>query len=526
MENKPRTLPVAAHSQRKRRLALALLVCALLALPTFAEEVTFPQKIEWKSNANALEYKVELQNTTSGRTQTITTDKTSTELSLVPGKYRYRVYAYDFLGREASVSAWTSFEVFKASTPRIRNVEKDVTIGKADNSVEISVSISDINANSKFELVNESLEGTIDASERAQMKSGSSETESITKLGFKGVPPGQWRLRVTNASGLTSTSDVITVHGERTYTEEEVALIKKEAEDAKEAALKKDFQNNLDEYIRLAEEEKAREAERIAREKEEAEKARLAEEARLKAEREAAEQARLEAERKLEEERIAAENARREEERQAAERERQMQLAKAAAEKKEREEARRLARLERKNRPYKWKDIVFEGGVGYTATLYDSTIKDYYDDDTALALNFRIKFLPVKTASNKFGLELNMLYQKFEKETDFYSAELISAIFDVKFVWQHNLTGNLFLCAKGGGGTDIIQKKIDYGSASSRGSAENIQYMYPAAVGGLSLFLIPWKCIVLEAGIDFAHVLGDSSRFGFITPYACVGFRF
>ncbi|WP_294430197.1 hypothetical protein [uncultured Treponema sp.] len=531
---------------------LILLLLFACAIPLFAEEGTFYQKIEWKSNANALEYKVEIQSLADGKSQFITTDKTSTEISLPPAKYRYRVFSYDFLGKEAGVSAWTNFEVYKANKPKINYIEDNVKVPKDGGAVALDVKIDDVNSNSKFELVSESLQGTIRAGDRVKMKKSASETDSVTHLDFKNVPPGKWRLRVTNVSGYSSLSDVITVEGEKTYTAAEVELIKKTAVEEREELVRKEFSDKMDEYIRVAEEERAREVERIVREKEEAEKAKLAEEARILAEKEAAEKARLaeeerakaerekaeiariERERRLAEERAEAEKRREEEriarEKEAAEKARLEELARIAAEKKAKAEAKKRAKEERKKRPYIWKNVSFEGGLGYALNLYDGTIKENYDKSMTPALNFRAKALPYgKTDSNRFGFELNFLGLEFEKENNFYSADLKSAIFDVKFLWQHKLVDSLFLCTKAGFGADFIQKTIKYNTSSSlpsRPSPEDKSYTYPALTGGISLFYIPWKCIVFETGIDFSHVVSSSSQLGFLTPFACVGFRF
>ena len=519
---------------------------SILQFPLFAQETTFPQKIEWKSNANALEYRVEVQNTQTGATQTIKTEKTSTELSLTPGKYRYRVYAYDFLGKQASVSSWSNFEIFKANKPKINRIEQNLSVTNESNRVGIDVNIADVNQNSKFELISEGLEGSIPYSDRSKMTGNGSETDSVTHLDFSDVPPGRWRLRVTNASGLSTLSDVITVTGEKTYTEAQVDQIKQDAYNE----AKKEFENNLEEYIKIVEAEKAAEAERIAREKAaeeearriaeaKAEQERIAREEKARREKEEAERIRLEQERRqrMEEQRIAQEKAEAErkakeaEEKRIAEqkaREEAERIAKAEEEKRIKEEEKRRIKLEKKNKPYIWKDISLALGAGYSLATYDSTIKDYYDNSASLALNARLKMLPIKTQANKFGFEIGVSAQKFEKENEFLSSELISGIFDVKFVWQHKLVGDLFLSGKAGLGIDMLQKSVDYSETyvSGRNSPDDKNYFYPAVVGGVSLFYIPWKCIVLEAGADITHVFADSSPLGFIMPYACLGIRF
>ena len=197
----------------KRKFLLASLMVFLPAA-LFSQKNTFSQKIEWKSNANALEYKVEIQNIAGQKSQFITTDKNSAEISLEPGNYRYRVYAYDFLGREAGVSSWTNFDVFKASEPKIINIEKNVVVSGESAEISINVRIDDVNSNSTYELVSESLHGSVDASEKKSLGTGS-ETGSISRLNFRNVPPGKWRLKVTNASGLSSLSDIIEIKDDR-----------------------------------------------------------------------------------------------------------------------------------------------------------------------------------------------------------------------------------------------------------------------------------------------------------------------
>lgn len=438
------------------------IILLLLAMPVFADEISFPQKLEWKSNANALEYKVEVQNIATGKTQVLTTDKTSTEISLMPGKYRYRISAYDFLGKEASVSSWTNFEVFKANKPKIKDVEPSVKVHEETGSVGIDVNISDINKDTKFELVNESLEGAIPIEEKSLMGTSSSETEKITHLDFKNVPPGKWRLRVTNASGLSSLSEVIEIEGEKKYSEEEVEKIKKEAEDA----VRSEMQAQVEEYKKNAEAEK-----------------------------------------------LAAEKAKAEEE---------------AAEQQEDEEKPEVpVKPKKPSKPYKWKNVIFEGGLAYSMNILGDTIKDYYEEKNVIALNARVKFLPVKIRNEQIGAEIGFLRQEFKKDNSYLTAKLESNIIDAKIVCQHRVMENVFVAGKLGGGVDMVTKSIDYSaSAPNRLPPDKKNYFYPAAVAGASVFFTPWKFVVAEIGADFTYVLAGSSPLGFVSPYACIGFRF
>ena len=438
------------------------IILLLLAVPVFADEISFPQKLEWKSNANALEYKVEVQNIATGKTQVLTTDKTSTEISLMPGKYRYRISAYDFLGKEASVSSWTNFEVFKANKPKIKDVEPSVKVQEETGSVGIDVNISDINKDTKFELVNESLKGAISIEEKSLMGTSSSETEKITHLDFKNVPPGKWRLRVTNASGLSSLSEVIEIEGEKKYSEEEVEKIKKEAEDA----VRSEMQAQVEEYKKNAEAEK-----------------------------------------------LAAEKAKAEEE---------------VAEQQEDEEKPEVpVKPKKPSKPYKWKNVIFEGGLAYSMNILGDTIKDYYEEKNVIALNARVKFLPVKIQNEQIGAEIGFLRQEFKKDNSYLTAKLESNIIDAKIVCQHRVMENVFVAGKLGGGVDMVTKSIDYSaSAPNRLPPDKKNYFYPAAVAGASVFFTPWKFVVAEIGADFTYVLAGSSPLGFVSPYACIGFRF
>lgn len=463
----------------------ALILILAFGFPLAAQE-SFPQKIEWKSNANALEYRVEVQNLTTGKIQTITTDKNSTELSLSPDRYRYRVHAYDFLGKEASVSSWTNFEVFKAGKPKINGIEKTTRKG-TDGSVGISVEISDVNENSKFELVNESLSGTISAEDRLNMKRTASETENISHLDFKNVPPGKWRLRVTNPSGLSSLSDVITVEGDKTYSADEIEKIKFEIEENVRAEMQEKFDSEVEKRlaeIKLSEEKRLADAKK-------AEEDRIAEEERL---------AELERQRLIEEE----------------------EEAKRAAE----EEKRRL-KEERKRLGYQWKDFIIEGGLGATVRLCDADFKNNYDESYSPALNIRAMFLPVKKPSSKMGVEFCYIGQKFSHETDFLKAELISNVFDAKIVWQKELVKTLHLQLKAGGGINYIKKNISYSSDYlSRTASGEQTYSYPVLAGNVSIFCNTLKFIVLEVGADYTHTLTNSAFYGMVTPYACAGIRF
>ena len=78
----------------------------------FAQVAKAEQKIEWHADRNAFYYRVEVMNVATGKTTFVKTEKNSTTVSLEPGKYRYRVYVYDFLDREAGVNEWKRLYIY------------------------------------------------------------------------------------------------------------------------------------------------------------------------------------------------------------------------------------------------------------------------------------------------------------------------------------------------------------------------------------------------------------------------------
>ena len=298
----------------------------------------FNQKIQWSEDPNAFEYKVELKDK-DGKVEVFGTDENFLTISKPSGNYLYRIFVYDFLGRESNVSDWKVLKITKAVQPKIEKIQPKVEIpviieetGKAKvaKSVEIPVAVDSVTRESKVELVNTKTK------ERIEVKISKVESGKATSVVAENIPEGQYKVKVTNPGGLSSES-------------ESVVKVEKQDEKVVRENLRKEAERIAREKAEA--EEKARlEAERIAREKAEAE-----EQARLEAERIAREKAEAEEQARLEAERIAAEEkaralelARIEKERKALEeaelkeRIRVAEEARQAAEKVRQEEQARL----------------------------------------------------------------------------------------------------------------------------------------------------------------------------------------
>lgn len=373
---------------------LLALLCILLLnavcppLSLFAEPNN-TQILQWNADPNVLEYKVEIQNSRGQTIQSFVTDQNKVELSLEQGAYKYKITAYDLLGRESVSTRWIDFEVLIANQPAIVHKQTRESLLEDGKTLELNVSVDDVTADTVAELVNaesgKKIKGSLvlispaeggiagargavaGASGAAAAALAGSETFKADKVRFTNVPEGKWMLVITNPSGLSTKSEVFEVKD--TIKEKRIAAAK-EAEELK----KQEAERLKQEAERLKREEAERkEAERIAAEKaerEEAERkireeeerklaAKLAAEkaARVEEERRALEEQRkiLEEVKRVEQERKLAEQAAREEkiqklmeeerkEIEKVEQEKQEKLAAQEAEKQAELEAERLAR--------------------------------------------------------------------------------------------------------------------------------------------------------------------------------------
>ncbi len=456
------------------------LFCAIFAVCVLPlSSADFSQRLEWKADKNVLEYKVEVQ-PSSGNLKTFTTEKNYVELSLPAGKYRYRIHAYDFLGREARVSEWADFEILKASTPEIKLPQKSVDLGSDSKTLEMPVTISDVTGATSVELVNEETGKVIKG---VLVGVGStaigSEVARASMAQFKNVPEGSWKLRVTNPSGLASESPAFSVVDRpRIVRAEEAATKKAEKErQAEEKAAAKEAEK----------EQKAAEKERLAAEKE--------------AERQAKEEEkqRLAEEKKIEEEKKSAEKAQK--------------------------KAENLAK-----RIYNdTKHLTVAGGAGLSGII-SGELQDYSDSRFAIpAFNARITLLPIQwNERNHFGFELSAQHERFKMSEDFYDTELMLVGGDFSLVYRRNFTATKrwFWQMKAGGGLTFVHKKVEYtkdGGQRSEGS--DTLFFYPNVAGGLSFGYIPISFLSLEAGLDLSLIMIPDMTSTLFMPYISLGFR-
>ena len=124
-------------------LHIIFLILLLSAPLLYGQEKEFSQTLSWEEDENAFSYRVELQSLEDKSLQSFETEDSSIKLKLKPGKYKYKIYALDFLGRDASESDWQDFTVIKAMKPVIEDLPANLLVAdneKVDFSVPVEVS--------------------------------------------------------------------------------------------------------------------------------------------------------------------------------------------------------------------------------------------------------------------------------------------------------------------------------------------------------------------------------------------------
>ena len=294
---------------------------SLLFMTLAGQEHILKQKLSWQADKNAFRYEVEIQNLSSKSNSHYETTDNFIEVSLKAGLYQYRVIAYDFLDRKASVSSWRSFTVEKALQPVIDDMPNNVAVSEKDKlSFDFDVDVSSITEETEVLLVNTATNKVVKG--EFEIKKESDGGEKTNQVVFPKVEEGSWQMKITNPGGLSVTSEEISVVSKK---EDAVELAVENPETKRydqkiiEEVLKKKepSKKEKEEVARAEELARAEEGKLIAEEKARAEEERLRaeEEKRIAEEKTRAEEERLRAE---EEKRIAEENARVEEERRLA----------------------------------------------------------------------------------------------------------------------------------------------------------------------------------------------------------------
>ena len=531
------------------------------------------QTLRWSADPNVLEYRIEIQDISGNIIQTVTTENNSLEISLPNGKYKYKITAYDLLGRESVNSGWNQLEVLKASQPAISMEQTLESLEEDGKTLELDVEIKDVTTGSKVELVNPETGETIAGNLLidSAIDADASEVLHASKSIFENVPEGKWQLVVTNPSGLFSESEPFEVQD--TMKEKRLAAEKSEKERLERERL---------EAERIEQERLAAEQERLERERLEAERI---EQERLAAEQERLERERLEAER-IEQERLAADQERLERERLEAERIEQERLAEELAEQ-ERIAAELAAREKLENdvaanpnvpvnglkysddiismasqifeeeemnddyyddleipddeeieaqrkaeRHEKWlnydRKFYVNAGVGANFCLYDNDfISKYFMNGFTPSFTARIDFLPIHKNKWRFGLEIAGSRTCYTYSNVYYDLKLDMNMLQTNLIYRFSFAKNkLWLSVKGGGGISLMQTNLIFKVETSEKHNISENFAYFMAGGGLSLTIVPKQLIIFEIGADYTNIFMNDVSTGLISPYITAGIRF
>ena len=509
------------------------------------------QTLRWSADPNVLEYRIEIQDISGNIIQTVTTENNSLEISLPNGKYKYKITAYDLLGRESVNSGWNQLEVLKASQPAISMEQTLESLEEDGKTLELDVEIKDVTTGSKVELVNPETGETIAGNLLidSAIDADASEVLHASKSIFENVPEGKWQLVVTNPSGLFSESEPFEVQD--TMKEKRLAAEKSE---------KERLERERFEAERIEQERLATDQERLERERLEAERI---EQERLAAELERLERERLEAER-IEQERLAEELA--EQERITAELAARKKLendvaanpnvpvnglkysddiiSKASQIFEEEEmnddyyddleipddeeiEAQRKAERHEKWLNYDRKFYV-NAGVGVNFCLYDNDfISKYFMNGFTPSFTARIDFLPIHKNKWRFGMEIAGSRTCYTYSNVYYDLKLDMNMLQTNLIYRFSFAKNkLWLSVKGGGGISLMQTNLIFKVETSEKHNISENFAYFMAGGGLSLTIVPKQLIIFEIGADYTNIFMNDVSTGLISPYITVGIRF
>lgn len=206
----------------------------LFSVPLFSQEKKFTQKLQWEPEPNALEYKVEIQNANDTSVEkTFRTEKPFVEFSMPAGEYTYRIFTYDFLGRQASVTEWKPFSIKKAIKPEIHIRSETVHIEPDENApIRIPANVEKITPNSNAVVINEDTGERIEGTIEFEKSGGNSVSGSVVVRGLK---EGNWKVVIQNPSGLYSESEPIHVQRQEKRPEPELAKAEPDSSEAETA---------------------------------------------------------------------------------------------------------------------------------------------------------------------------------------------------------------------------------------------------------------------------------------------------
>jgi hypothetical protein len=163
----------------------------------------FVQVLRWKEEENVLYYEVEIERQKGDMWEALIRTETESvflELSLIPGTYRYRVRAYDFLRRPAAAADWIQFDVRLAKQPEIFRFSPEAFYLDEDAVLTLTLWGRNLTEGAEIYIRNQSRGENRIIPQRVIIEESEEEAQLI--FSFDQLAAGEYVIHVVNPGGL------------------------------------------------------------------------------------------------------------------------------------------------------------------------------------------------------------------------------------------------------------------------------------------------------------------------------------
>ncbi|MDR2516382.1 MAG: hypothetical protein LBC88_03255 [Spirochaetaceae bacterium] len=207
-------------ASKRRRLCRAL--CGLCLLSSLAAQegnyrldrsegaVRFFQRLAWAEQAYVYRYEVLIEREEGGGFRELSRDFTGErfiEVSLPPGRYRYRVTPWDLLDRPGEPSEWSAFEVLIARDPELREFAPHAFFLDEGMSWVLTVNGRNLEPGAEVYLRHPETERQAIRPEEYT----SSGTSARLVFNLRSLAPGDYEVYVKNPGGLDTSLGVFAI---------------------------------------------------------------------------------------------------------------------------------------------------------------------------------------------------------------------------------------------------------------------------------------------------------------------------
>lgn len=172
------------------------------------DDVLF-QHLEWESRGTVKEYKLVVEEKQGDSYVEILSKITKNnfyDISLRPGEYRYTLCFYNVLGQLAFQTEYKNFKILKATQPKVKKkLVQSYYTASQDSSDQLVIDVKEIDSSSEFYLL------TPDKKEIKAVSVNVEGSKVILKFPEGSITNGNYRVKIKNKGGLTSTTGVIRV---------------------------------------------------------------------------------------------------------------------------------------------------------------------------------------------------------------------------------------------------------------------------------------------------------------------------